>query len=400
MQKQSRAQKITQWLTHFIELQLFLSLISLPLLIAWGLPVSLLTPMANLIFNPVLTAFLFVSSLLFFTELVGVPNGLLVWALNVITKWWIWVLDWYHHSWLIGFVKPPLWFLILIPGLSLCIIASKKFYSSRVTIIAMSLLFMVICLTLYLQSRVASGVMRVAYNNDELPILHYAQKTVVIDTGIMGKRASAVSWVNYTLIPELIKRTGRLAIDHLIVMQPSIRTFEALVALSEKVQIHNLYLPLWTGTMPRGIWRHYFKLCERVKNDGGALIRIGKYTKKINLSSGFVVNIHPLDAQLKYSEASFSALFVDGSIDKKDFAFYSAKYNPSSRKCASSLRMKASNFAEASMDRSTDMMTRSKDDKNIMAKSRRSETKTERRKGEEHEEKSIVNSSARRLSAS
>lgn len=326
MKNQSRAERISRWLTHFIELQLFLTLISLPLLIAWGLPVSLLTPVANLIFNPVLTVFLFVSSLIFFTELVGIPNGLLVWMLNVITNWWIWVLDWYHNSWLIGFVKPPLWFLILIPVLSLCIIASKKFYSSRVIIIAMSLLFGVISVVLYMQSRVACGVTRVAYNNDELPILHYAQKTVVIDTGIMGKRASAVSWVNYTLIPELIQKTGRLTIDHLIVMQPSIRTFEALVALSTKVQINTIYLPVWTGTMPRGIWRHYFTLCERIKNAGGLVIRIGKYPKKINLLPGFVVNIHPLDAQLKYSEASFPALLVDGNIDKDTFAFYSAKY--------------------------------------------------------------------------
>ncbi len=326
MKKQSRAQRITRWLTHFIELQLFLSLISLPLLIAWGLPVSLLTPVANLIFNPVLTAFLFISSLLFFTELVGIPNGVLVWSLDVITTWWTWVLEWYTNSWLIGFVKPSLWFLILIPVLSLCIIACKKFCSSRVTIMAMSILFSVISITLYVQSRVASGVACVTYNTEELPILHYAQKTVVVDPGIIGKRASAVSWVNYTLVPELIKKTGRLIIDHLIIMQPSIRTFEALVALSAKVQIKNIYLPFWKGTMPRGIWRHYFALCECIKKEGGSIIRISEYAKKINPSPDFVVYIHPLKTQLKYSEASFPAWSVYGQIDTDTFAFYAAKY--------------------------------------------------------------------------
>ena len=106
--------------------------------------------------------------------------------------------------------------------LALIIIACKKIYSSRVTIIAMSLLFGILSVALYLQSRTASGVNGVAFNNDEVPILHYAQKTVVIDSGVIGKRASAVSWVNYTLVPELIKKTGPLVIDHLIVMQPSI----------------------------------------------------------------------------------------------------------------------------------------------------------------------------------
>jgi len=326
MKKQSRSQRIAQWLTHFIELQLFLSLISLPLLIAWGLPVSLLTPVANLVFNPVLTAFLFVSSLLFFTELVGIPNGLLVWCLNAITTWWTWVLDWYQNSWLIGFVKPPAWFLILILVLSLLIIACKKRYSSHVIIIAMSILFGAIFIILYVQSRLLSGVTHVAYNNDEIVILNHAHKTVVIDTGIIGKRASAVSWVNYTLVPELIKKTGRLIIDHLIVMQPSIRTFEALASLSVKVQIKNIYLPVWSVSMPRGVWRPFFTLCERIKSDGGSVIRITEYTRTISPSHGFVVYIHPLKAQLKYSEARFPAWSVYGHIDKQSFAFYAAKY--------------------------------------------------------------------------
>lgn len=326
MKKQSRGQRIARWLTHFIELQLFLSLISLPLLIAWGLPVSLLTPVANLIFNPVLTAFLFVSSLLFFTELVGIPNGVLVSALNVITTWWTWVLDWYHNAWLVGFVKPSLWFLLCIPVIALVIIACKKFYASHITIMAMSLLFGAISLALYVQSRMLSGVVAVAYNNDEIPILHHAQKTVVIDPGILGKRASAVSWVNYTLVPELIKQTGRLVIDHLIIMQPSIRTFEALVALSTKVQIKHIYLPVWTGTMPRGIWRNFFTLCERIKNEGGSVIRIGGYKKIITITADFVVHIQPLDRQLKYNEARFPAWLVHGQIDKQPFDFYAAKY--------------------------------------------------------------------------
>lgn len=373
MKKQSRVQRITRWLTHFIELQLFLSLISLPLLIAWGLPISLLTPVANLIFNPVLTAFLFVSSLLFFTELVGIPNGLLVWCLDVITTWWTWVLDWYQNSWLIGFVKPSLWVLILIPVISLIIIACKKVYSSHVTITAMCVLFGVISITLYLQSRMASGVNSVAFNNDEVPILHYAQKTVVIDSGVIGKRASAVSWVNYTLVPELIKKTGRLIIDHLIVMQPSIRTFEALAALSVKVQIKNIYLPVWSGAMPRGIWRHYFSLCERIKSEGGSVIRITEYTRTITLSDEFIVYIQPLDTQLKYNEASFRAWSVHGQIDKQPFAFYAAKYLLSRRCVADKQDQKNNNH--------------------VVVTSKRKH----RRKGVSNEEESVVGSGTRRL---
>jgi hypothetical protein len=326
MKKQSKFQRYMQWLAHFVELQLFLSLISLPILIAWGLPLSLLTPVANLIFNPVLTAFLFVSSLLFFTELVGIPNGILVWILDTITSWWTWMLNWYDNGWLIGFAKPPVWLLLLIPVAALCITARKKIYAQHVTIIAMSLFFSGVSVMLYMQSRARSSIIPLAYNDGEITILHHAHHTVIIDPGVLGKRASAVSWVNHTLVPELIKKTGHLSISHYIVMQPSIRTFEALHALSLKVPIKNLYIPLWTGTMPRGIWRHFFGLRDQIKKEGGSLIRISTYPRKIHLTSDFVVYIHPLEAQLKYNEADFPALSVYGQMNKESFAVYAGKY--------------------------------------------------------------------------
>jgi hypothetical protein len=187
-------------------------------------------------------------------------------------------------------------------------------------------MFILITFGLYVQSRFASGIGSVSYHNDLLPIVYHGKHTIVIDQGIMGKRASAVSWVNYTLIPELIKQTGRFSIDHMIVLQPSIRTFEALVALSAKVHINAMYIPIWTGSIPRGMWRHFFILTERIKQQGGKVIRIGKYASTITLSSDFVVSIKPLGAQLKYGEAIFPALSVQGQIDEQSFAFCPAKY--------------------------------------------------------------------------
>jgi hypothetical protein len=145
-----------------------------------------------------------------------------------------------------------------------------------------------------------------------------------------------------------------------------------LAALSVKVHIKNIYLPLWSGAMPRGIWRHYFSLCERIKNEGGSVIRVGEYARTINISHEFIVYIQPLDTQLKYNEAQFRAWSVSGQIDTQSFAFYAAKY-PLSRRC-------------------DDGQAKSK--KLITSKPRR------RRKGESDEEKSIVGSGARRLSTS
>ena len=57
---------IIQWLTNFALVQLFLTLISLPILIAWGLPISCISPIGNMIYNPLLCIFTVYRTALFF----------------------------------------------------------------------------------------------------------------------------------------------------------------------------------------------------------------------------------------------------------------------------------------------------------------------------------------------
>ena len=113
------------WLAHFCEMQLFLMCISLPLLIAWGLPLSLGSLLGNLIFAPFLTIFLLVSSLLFFTEMLGIHNTLCAYALEKLCSVWFWMLNCAHDSWLIAYPKPPIIVLIAMPVLAGMIIALK-----------------------------------------------------------------------------------------------------------------------------------------------------------------------------------------------------------------------------------------------------------------------------------
>lgn len=113
-------------LLHFLHLQLFLSLISLPILIAWGLPFSWLTFVGNLIFTPFLTLFLLVSSLIFFAHLVSIPCGFLVSILEKITSWWIFLMQWSDRHWLMGFARPSLMVLFCIPVIAVLIVQSKR----------------------------------------------------------------------------------------------------------------------------------------------------------------------------------------------------------------------------------------------------------------------------------
>src|SRR5579863_6125151 len=121
--------RTTRWRLIFlksIQLQLFISTISLPFLIGWGLPISALTPFSTLIFSPFLTVFLLVSSLIFFLELLYLPHYPFIWCLETITNIWLFFLNYEQRVWLIAFKKPSLIFLAAIPLLALLVIHNKK----------------------------------------------------------------------------------------------------------------------------------------------------------------------------------------------------------------------------------------------------------------------------------
>ena len=106
--------KIFSWLMNFIYIQLLVTLISLPILVWWGIPISLLSPIGNLIFTPLLTIFLFLASLIFFLELFYIPNQWLIYLLEIVTRFWNYLITFGSNGSLIGFAKPPLWFFILV----------------------------------------------------------------------------------------------------------------------------------------------------------------------------------------------------------------------------------------------------------------------------------------------
>src|SRR5579862_4537065 len=105
----------TRWLLQAAAVQTFLTLVSLPILVAWGLPLSYLTPVGTLLFTPILTAYLWCALAVFFTTLCAIPNSYCIAALQYVSDWWLWILGLIKTPWQIGFVCPPIAVLIFIP---------------------------------------------------------------------------------------------------------------------------------------------------------------------------------------------------------------------------------------------------------------------------------------------
>lgn len=317
--------KHTRWwqsLLKSIQLQLFISFISLPFLIGWGLPISLLTPISTLIFGPFLTCFLLVSSLIFFLELFYLPNAALIWCLEQITVIWLACLNVEQRAWLIGFAKPPLFILILIPCIALIAVHSKKITTIAIRTSLLALLLITTCAALkffpYAQHK--NSITTIPCNNGEIALINHTSKLVLIDPGFIASRPSYESLILYTLIPEIIQKTGCMQIDHLVVFKFNKRILDALTFLATKMSIKNLYLPVWKGRIPPFAYRSYADLRKTITANNGKIVSLS-YTKKILIDELCTLFIEPtITKEIQYYDATYQPLCVKGTIDNQTFS--------------------------------------------------------------------------------
>jgi hypothetical protein len=315
--------KTTQWcqtLLKSIQLQLFISFISLPFLIGWGLPISLLTPVSTLIFGPFLTCFLLISSLIFFLELFYLPNGALIWCLEMTTSFWLMCLNLEQRAWLIGFTKPPMLILLCIPVLALAAAHSKKITSIPLRIYCLAILLVGTCVALKLFPYPCTTVRTIPCNNGEITLIHHNNNLILIDPGFIASKPSYESLISYTLLPEIVQKTGLMTIDHLIVFKFNKRILDALQFFSTKMTIKNIYIPAWKGRIPSFAWYSYAKLKRTMTAQNGKLISIG-YNKKLSLDASSELFIEPTNTKnICYYDATYQPLSVNGIVHNQTIA--------------------------------------------------------------------------------
>ena len=193
----------TKWYTSLlksVQLQLFISFISLPFLIGWGLPISLVMPISTLMFSPFLTCFLLVSSLIFFLELFYVPNTLFIWCLEQITTTWLACLNLEQRAWLIGFQKPPIIILLCIPLVALALMHSKKIITMTTRTSLLALLLVTTCGALKLFPYAHhTNVIAIACNKGHITLTHPTSLSAHPEP-VEGR--SAGIWQYYHQLPE------------------------------------------------------------------------------------------------------------------------------------------------------------------------------------------------------
>lgn len=239
--------RVKNKLTRILQAHLFVSIVSLPILTHWGIPISAASIFGNIIFAPFLTIFLFVSSLIFFSEIASIPNQWLIILLEYITQAWNFFTGCGSNSWLIGFPLRSVILLWLIPTAAVIVLLNPKTIHPRKSIIFLSILFFSGIFLAKLIPVNSDKLQHFKVGRVNLYVGNIAKQSILV---ISGKNLSAPR-IEYNVIPETIKRTGSTTIDHLIFTEQQKNLDEQITQFFQKTNVQNIYLANQTTSEKR-----------------------------------------------------------------------------------------------------------------------------------------------------
>lgn len=258
---------VGNYLVLHCEIQLFITLVSLPILMYWGMPLSLASFFGNLFFSPLMTIFLALSCLLFVTELIGMPNAVVVYGLEKITHLITILLEWGTKTWLIAFPSFPIVLLLTIPFICayFVIISSPLSRLHRITLFTIFLLFIIGARTFFITSLEYNKPHFIPGTNEKLSITLLEDKTYSLhDHGYFSRKANPESYVNFTLKPYLIQNFGITHLAQLELQSPGIRSFKAAHALCSTMTISNIVIRKEKKLFSKYTWYLFYRLKEFV----------------------------------------------------------------------------------------------------------------------------------------
>lgn len=257
---------ITAYILSFFELQFVISLMSLPLLISWGIPISIMSPLANFIFTPLLIVFLWCSCLATVCTLTGTPCTIFERALESIAHLWLHLLSFSRPEWLIGFPASMLWLSIII-----CVfIVALYTYIKPSTKHCAILLGLIWCALILVSPYFRTHGELKKIGTLPLWIAHIQNKTYLIDHGALCNKKNMFTNFDYTILPELVRHTGHSSIDTVVFCKPSNKLCKVAQQCHEQLNCSTIMVT------PKA--QCFQKLQEQFNNTGINIIAL--HTKK------------------------------------------------------------------------------------------------------------------------
>lgn len=223
------------YVLSFLELQFVISLMSLPLLIIWGIPISIMSPLANFIFTPLLILFLWVSCLATICIIMHIPCHIFEITLNKLTDFWIYLLSFSKPTWLIGFPIAMIYLSgIIFIGIVAWYIFIRPTQKTTVIFLTSCWIFMI-----FVQPFFAHNIKLQQISDLPLWAFRIANKTYLIDNGALCTRKNMYTNLDYTILPKLIYHTGYTTVDTIIFNKPSTQIIKIAEQCSKQFNCKN-----------------------------------------------------------------------------------------------------------------------------------------------------------------
>ena len=255
-----------------IYLQLFVLLISFPILVYWGISISPLCLLSTPFFTPLLTLFLFASSLFFVCLLFNISPLFFAFVLEKSAACWAFFFEWKHTIPAFGFSTTLFPLLLLCPLFAIYIAMSKKSLYKKIAFLFLAFGTCVVIIKEF--DRYQNAHFFIPCHTKKISLYIKNGTLIVFDPGVIGARPSARSWATFELLPAITTHTGATHIDHFIMGTINQRSLEAVNTLLEKNSISFLYLPFFEGSLKKRCWHAYFQLNTMAKSKNCTIVKI------------------------------------------------------------------------------------------------------------------------------
>ncbi len=272
---------VKSYLLNYLYVQLVITLVSLPILISWGLSLSFLSLVGNLIFTPVLMLFIVLSTLFFFSELAGIPNAWFAFLLTKLTHKWDSVLHFSNESCHINFVHPGWWFLASIPCITFIIISSPLIKSLHKRIAFLSIFLLAICTSLWIYQQIKiKNQESICKVSDKFSIEKDSDgQLTFVDDGYFNSKQSPEKVVEFELRPYMAKNFGTPIINELILLRPGTRSFVGATTFCQYFNVKKVTFPYFEKPLNKAGWRAFFALKRIIAAKNIMLARTGIWNK-------------------------------------------------------------------------------------------------------------------------
>lgn len=265
--------KAIEMFLRFLQVQLFITLVSLPLIGWWRLPLSLMAIVGNFIFTPWVILFIIISTLIFFTELFCIPNDWLIAILEMVTRSWYYILSWGKSSWVFG-ISYKLWGLTIVLALgAIAIICHKKWGQLIESVLLLGCLYGAFIISWYCITPCANFTI-LNKHNSHLYIVSDHNQILLYDEDYLRRIRSPESWVEFTFIPLLLHNTGCMTINKIVINSFTPQISKILTYLIEYAQVDTIVIPYFSENLADHEWKNFFKMHKKAEMKGVNIERI------------------------------------------------------------------------------------------------------------------------------